>query len=115
MTTEQLDGQLDLLAELNAQECDTCSRLAIGGSVSCGAHQRGPMYEWHNCSVCPGRYYGVPLDKDYGSSIHYGPVSVRWCRPERYSAAMPLFRQQCNDYQQQRAATGRPTPTTQEA
>jgi hypothetical protein len=111
MTAEVIDGQLDLLAELNAAECDTCARLANGGSVSCGEHKRGPMYEWHKCSVCPGRYYGVPFDSDKGSSIHYGPVSVRYCSAACRPAAIALFESRRNAYEQQKNTSHTTTST----
>jgi hypothetical protein len=52
------------------------ARLARGGSVSCGTHRKGGLFDHHVCVVCGGAFTGHGRG---GQILGYGPVTAPYC------------------------------------
>lgn len=57
-------------------DCDNCDRIAAGSWISCGAHERGPLFDTHVCSVCGRTFKG---SRDPAGMHGYGPVAAAHC------------------------------------
>lgn len=86
------DGVFQLRVHDDPGDCDTCDRLAAGGGVSCGEHQRGPIYDRHVCAVCGRRFRGNTGSKTGHGVLGYGPVSAPYCSEACFSPAAQLTR-----------------------
>ncbi|NVC23373.1 hypothetical protein E7Z53_07940 [Kocuria salina] len=70
------EGVLYLVEHEVPDGCDVCARLARGGSLSCGTHRKGSLFDHHVCVVCGRAFTGHGRG---GQILGFGPVTAPYC------------------------------------
>lgn len=83
------EGVIFLIAHEVPDGCDVCTRLAHGGSVSCGTHKKGALFDNHDCVVCGRPFVGLGRG---GQVLGYGPVTAPYCSEPCGRPASALLR-----------------------